>query len=273
MNSSRRFLRHSPQSSLLRFRLPYRSFATIDEANNGTVVARFDYAAIRNELLQCWMKAEAATPSGSTLKGRYCCFTYDDAKREYMNPSSRWHWLDREMSSNVAGETGAVHIYKGALAAMKIRSTSPEAIEFCQSHMANESSHLRYFEAVVPEGKQTKFLPIWRFAGWALGFLPTIIGGNKALYVTVEAVETFVEEHFQEQIVPLKKPASGQHTSCQELIRLLEYCCEDEVHHKEDAAKHLLDGDDKDFHAWWVNPWSLIVRQGSAIAAEVARRV
>jgi ubiquinone biosynthesis monooxygenase Coq7 len=92
------------------------------------------------------------------------------------------------------------------------------------------------------------------------------------LYVTVEAVETFVEEHFQDQIVPLKEQGGSE-----ELVRLLEHCCADEVHHKTDAAKKLLEhtgGEDgKYLNAWWVRPWSTIVQRGSAFAAAVARRI
>ena len=167
-----------------------------------------------------------------------------------------------------------MHIYRGALAALALRPRSASreaAAAFCASHMANEASHLRLFEAVVPEGKRTRLLPLWRVAGWTLGFAPTLAGGGRALYVTVEAVETFVEEHFLEQIVPLKATSSATSGSS-ELVRMLEHCCADEVHHKEDAAKHLLDGEEG-FDAWWVRPWSALVRQGSAVAAEIARRL
>lgn len=244
---------------------------------------KFDFNKIRNEIRDHWLKSEAASPDGAKTKARYCCFTLHDAHQEYLKPSANWHWLDKELSSNVAGETGAVNIYQGALAAMKVRplSCSSDAADFAMEHVANESAHLRMFQAVVPHGKHTRLLPIWRGAGWILGFLPTLLGGSKALYVTVESVETFVEEHFQEQIVPLKKQ-----DSCPELVRLLEHCCEDEVHHKEDAERRLLNyhlnGDDDDskggganqkFDAWWVTPWSKIVRTGSAVAAEIARRI
>ena len=85
---------------------------------------------------------------------------------------------------------------------------------------------------------------------------------------TVEAVETFVEEHFQEQIVFLKSQ-----NQCPHLVQLLEHCCEDEVHHKEDAARRLLHGSDCGFDAWWVKPWAVVVKGGSAFAAQIARRV
>ena len=227
----------------------------------------FDYGQVRQEICQEWINQQGKSPQGLTTTARYCCFTLDDAQRAYRASDAPWHWLDREMSSNLAGETGAVHIYKGALAAMKIRSVSPSAVEFCEEHQSTEQSHLDIFSRVLMDGKYTKLLPVWRLAGWTLGFVTTLLGGSKALYVTVEAVETFVEEHFLEQIVPLEK--SG---ACPELLKVLKHCCADEVHHKEDAAKRLLD-DKVDLTSWWIQPWSMVVSQGSAVAAEVARRI
>lgn len=229
---------------------------------------KYDFGSIRNEIMDYWLVAEAATPKGATTNARYCCFTYHDGRREYLKPSANWHWLDKELSSNIAGETGAVHIYKGALAAQSIRRINDDVLEFCEAHMANEASHLQMFEYIVPDGKRTKLLPLWKLAGFILGFFPTLLGGSRALYVTVEAVETFVEEHFQEQIVPLKKQ-----NACPTLVQLLEHCCEDEVHHKEDAARRLLNQENPGIDAFWVQPWTSIVKGGSALAAEIARKV
>ena len=233
-----------------------------------TSTITFDFENIRNEVMDYWLQSEAASPYGKATNARYCSFTLQDARREYLKPSANWHWLDRELSSNLAGETGAVYIYKGALSALNIRPINADVLEFCQSHMVNESSHLRMFQYIVPHGKHTRLLPIWKMAGWTLGFLPTLLGGSRALYVTVEAVETFVEEHFQEQIVFLKSQ-----NQCPHLVQLLEHCCEDEVHHKEDAARRLLHGSDCEFDAWWVKPWAVVVNGGSAFAAQIARRV
>lgn len=227
-----------------------------------------------------WMKNEAASPKGSATKARYCCFTLQDARQSYLKTDANWHWLDRELSSNYAGETGAVYIYKGAICALELKkkafvttTSKPQqqqlenAMLFCTTHMATESEHLAMFEKIVPDGKRTKMIPIWKFAGWTLGFVPTMIGGSKALYVTVEAVESFVEEHFNEQIDPLTKEQA-----CPELVKLLTYCCADEVHHREDAANQLLEANEK-LDSWWIKPWSQVVTIGSKAAAELARRI
>ena len=88
-------------------------------------------------------------------------------------------------------------------------------------------------------------LPAWRAAGYTLGFLSTI-WCPRGMYVTTDAVETFVEEHYQSQIVRLKdeiarldggEEGSGERVGdtakkvrgLKELLRMLELCCEDEV--------------------------------------------
>ena len=236
---------------------------------------------IREEILQYWMVEEMKNPTSkcTSRRARYCCYTYHDAKREYESKSSPWYWLDKELSSNLAGETGAVYIYKGALKALDIlerfdRSKTfnrqhESARNFCETHYKTEESHRRFFDSIIPYDKRTRLLPLWRFAGYNLGLWPTLLGGTRALYVTVEAVESFVEQHFQEQIVPLRKEQT-----CPELLKLLEACCADEVHHKDDAAKQLLgEKSNVALNSWWVLLYSMFVQLGSSTAAEIARRL
>lgn len=261
-------------------RVTVRVFGTGGSKTNKT---SFDFVGIRQEILQIWLQAEGRKSGGMQTKARYCCFTYHDGERAYNEKKATWHWLDQELSSNYAGETGAVSIYKGALAALNVRNyvllfknknnnnnDAAAAVDFITTHMDNEASHLALFEKIVPEGKHTTLLPIWRVAGYMLGFVPTIFGGTKALYVTVVAVESFVEEHYQAQIRPLKKEGMSV-----ELVRLLEHCCEDEVHHREDAAQKLLaNPENLNFETkWWMQIWSAVVRTGSIVAADVSRRV
>ena len=244
----------------------------------------FDYEVIRKEIFNYWIKAHASSPLGqaSSRTARYCSYTHDDAKRTYLNPSTPWHWLDGELSSNLAGETGAVYIYKGAMDAIRLRPPPQQdgsaaagggvelhpVEEFVQQHKKTEESHLQMFEYIVPKAKRTRLLSIWKMAGWTLGFVPTLVGGSKALYVTVEAVETFVQEHFEEQIHRLQM----EH-ECLHLVQLLQHCCEDEIHHKHDAKEKLLSSKDFDEDALVVKAWATIVKVGSAVAADIARRI
>lgn len=239
----------------------------------GGGVEVFDFLRIKQEILNNWLQAEHKASDQKTSNGSrnsaVCALSLNQSA--YQKPSAKWYWLDRELSSNVAGETGAVYIYKGALFAMKFRTVPKQTRDFVSEHMDNEAEHLALFEKILPKSKVTSLLPIWRIAGWGLGFLPTLLGGSHALYVTVESVETFVEEHYTQQILPLKKAGGSE-----ELVRLLEHCCADEVHHKEDASKNLLflsDPRHGKMHGWWVKSWSMVVRGGSTIAAELARRI
>ena len=184
---------------------------------------------------------------------------------DYQDASAPWHWLDRELSSNVAGETGAVCIYDGAAFALSLRSSPcrSSTLQFVEEHRAAEQSHLDLFEALLPAHKHTRLLPMWRAAGFALGFMPAMLS-DRALFITVQAVETFVEEHYEEQIGPLK-----QHARCPRLVELLEHCCADEVHHKDDAAARAGGKPPNAIERGWM----ALVRLGSAVAAELARRV
>jgi len=74
---------------------------------------------------------------------------------------------------------------------------SPEARAFVSTHHATEAEHLAYFDRLLDMRMKSKLLPLWRVSGWCLGFFPTLLGGEPALFLTVEAVETFVEEHYK----------------------------------------------------------------------------
>ena len=267
----------------------------------------FDMERARQEVLQTWMQAEVKSSSGGDgggcqIHARYCCFTYDDVLRAYNDPKASWHWLDRELLSNVAGETGAVHVYQGALAASAwVQSLPFTALEFCHEHQCTEAGHLALFTSLVPTHKYTRLLPLWKVAGWLVGFLPTALAGSQGLYVTVEAIESFVEEHFQDQIQPLMKQIKedggngegngvngGNHsppkkksqtqdkveemttlTTTPELLKILKHCCEDEVHHKEEAMVKLLHHEDSSSSPafleslWWAIPCALGKCHGS----------
>jgi ubiquinone biosynthesis monooxygenase Coq7 len=192
------------------------------------------------------------------------------ASAPYKDDGAQWSWLDRELSSNVAGETGAVCIYEGAAAALRLRgNASEETRAFIEEHRAAEAAHLELFLELLPSSKYTRLLPAWRMAGFCLGFAPALVS-DRWLFLTVEAVETFVEEHYTlEQIHPLRKQEAA--VSAPHLIALLEHCCADEVHHKEDAAKRA--GEPGAGRTVVERAWMAIVRVGSAVAAEAARRL
>ncbi len=176
------------------------------------------------------------------------------------------------MRSNHAGETGAVWIYKGAQAAMSLRKAPPRMHQFVTDHLSTEEEHLRLFDAMIPPAHLSKVLPVWRASGYMLGFLPALLH-PRAFFCTIEAVETFVEEHYNGQIKPLTESQTYP-----ELLQLLRICCEEEVHHAHEAAELWRGGDGPHsrLHPAWAafaQAWSSIVSGGSKAAVWVAKRV
>ena len=251
------------------FHIGRRAVLRVIRPISTTPAPTFDLEAIRIEIIAEHSLANTATTAPITSPS-----ASPPPSALYDSPSAQWHWLDRELSSNVAGETGAVCIYDGASSALAIRASMPNfaqtllsppqqaTLDFVDEHRAAEQSHLDLFNELLPTHKHTRLLPMWRLAGFALGFAPALVS-DKWLFRTVEAVETFVEEHYGEQIGPLRA-----HGRCPLLVELLEHCCADEVHHKEDAAERS-----GGTPASLERAWMVVVRVGSAVAAELARRV
>ena len=169
----------------------------------------------------------------------------------------------RELASDHAGETGAVSIYRGAAAALRV-TPDKAAVAFVEDHLRSEEEHLRHMDALLPQRHQSALLPAWKAAGFALGFLPTALGGTKWLFSTVQAVETFVEQHYAQQTNNAELRAA-----CPSLVNLLEHCAADETHHKEDAAARTggLDGTAPG------KAWAFVVDTGSRAAVALARVV
>jgi len=183
-------------------------------------------------------------------------------------PPAQARWLLGEMASDHAGETGAVFIYRGAQAALTLRESDAEvhsARAFVAEHLATEAQHLAYFEALLAHEHRSALLPAWRAAGYALGWLPTAVGGSRWLYATVEAVETFVEKHYAEQTCD-----DQLRIQCPDLVALLELCAQDEVHHKVEAAGRAGDAVRCSFVG---KIWSAVVGGGSQAAVALARHV
>jgi len=165
-------------------------------------------------------------------------------------------WLERELRSDHAGETGAVWIYRGIL------STKPELTlsQFCLRHLDTEKQHLEKINTLLEPKARSALLPLWRAAGFLTGFLSACLG-QRAVYLTIAAVEIFVQEHYQQQI---------EHAEMQdypEIGTILQACMDDEIEHKNEAMQlagphrgKLLQG------------WCALVEAGSSIAVDLARR-
>ena len=167
-------------------------------------------------------------------------------------------WLIADLRSDHAGELGAVMIYTGILAVSRDRAVR----EFAREHLHTEQQHLELMESVLPPSLRSKAQLPWRAAGWLIGALPSLIGKHW-VYATIEAVETFVDEHYGEQINRLKFEAAND-----SLRKMLEACRADEIAHMRDAAARR-----RGTPSFAMKLWLKTVRWGSKAAVVVARKL
>ena len=166
-------------------------------------------------------------------------------------------WLQQELRSDHAGEFGAVMIYRGILAVSRDASVR----EFATSHLRTEQKHLALMEEIVPSAGRTRLLPLWRVMGWLTGALPALFG-RQAVFATIEAVETFVDHHYEQQIVLLTPEEHGL------LRQVLVDCQADEVSHRDEAAGLALPKRNVILRLWCA-----VVGSGSAAAVVAAKRI
>ena len=119
-----------------------------------------------------------------------------------------------------------------------------ELTEFASEHEKSEQHHLDLLNKILTDKDTSVLLPLWKLSGFTLGFASTI-WCPRGMYVTTEAVETFVERHYKDQIHRLENETSSNDSVQQgrmELKRLLEFCCEDEIHHQQEARDRAAQG-------------------------------
>lgn len=163
-----------------------------------------------------------------------------------------------DVRSDHAGETGAVWIYRGLLAI----SRDAGVREFALRHLVTEQNHLNKIEAVLPWPQRSRLLPGWRVAGFVTGALPALFG-PQAVYATIAAVETFVNQHYQHQIDKLAfRP---EHL---DLLALLRECQQDECEHRDEAMALQAQPP-----GWILRAWCVLVGRGSSAAVVLARLV
>ena len=134
-------------------------------------------------------------------------------------------------------------------------SQSTELRAFAESHLRAEQIHLAALDRLLPYHLHSKCLPLWRVAGWGLGAFAALLGPHFT-YATIRAVETFVVEHYQQQLHLFPLP----------FRTLLQQFCDDEAVHRNEAQAAM--------HAKAHYPaWHWIVSTGSAVAVQLARRL
>lgn len=182
----------------------------------------------------------------------------------------------RELRTDHAGEIGAVMIYRGILSVSK----DLQVRAFAQHHLASEQRHLDLLSETVPVECQTLLVPVWRISGWLTGAIPALFG-PRAVFATIQAVETFVDQHYASQLIMidrmhiqwLKEKIDVQSIlektdSLQKLRALLVECQFDEIEHREDARSRW-DQDANFFLAFWL--W--LVTNGSQVAVGICRYI
>ena len=169
-----------------------------------------------------------------------------------------------DIRSDQAGETGAVWIYLGILAVTR----DAQVRVFAREHLRTERQHLVAMNALLPIFRRSKLLIFWRIAGFLTGAIPSVFG-PRAVFATIEAVERFVESHYQGQITQLSGLLGHD-----ALRSLLIDCQTDEREHRLDAMKRGAQGTDLPRSLPMPMPirmWCRLVGSGSEFAVKLAR--
>ena len=164
-----------------------------------------------------------------------------------------------DLRTDHAGEVGAVCIYQGVLQFAR----DPVLRAFAEHHLVTEQKHLRLIAGWLPKSEYSRLLPLWRLAGFLTGALPALFG-SKAVYATIAAVETFVNQHYEDQIRALEsKPELS------DLRQTLLDCQADEVAHRDEAAAALGSARPN----LVLRAWCAMVGTGSKAAVSLIRHI
>ena len=178
--------------------------------------------------------------------------------RKLFNPGDQLPaWVFADLRTDHAGEVGAVCIYQGVLRFAR----DPALRAFAEHHLLTEQKHLRLISAWLPSSQHSRLLPLWRLAGFLTGAIPALFG-PRAVYATVEAVETFVDHHYEEQILAL-----ASQTELNDLRQTLLDCQADEIAHRDEAAAALGSVQS----GWLLRAWCAMVGAGSKAAVSLIR--
>ena len=168
-------------------------------------------------------------------------------------------WVFADLRTDHAGEVGAVCIYQGVLQFAR----DPMLRAFAEHHLATEQKHLRLIAGWLPPAQYSRLLPLWRLAGFLTGALPALFG-PRAVYATIEAVETFVNHHYEEQISAL-----ALQPDLSDMRQTLLDCQADEVAHRDEATAARGPGQ----AGMLLRAWCSMVGAGSRAAVALIRHI
>lgn len=173
----------------------------------------------------------------------------------------KWsEYIEQELRSDHAGEVGAVQIYRG-IKAVALWRGDHDLMRFADEHGAVEQEHLAMMEKLVPVEQRSRLQVPWQIAGWLTGAVPALFGRD-TVYSTIQAVETFVDHHYQQQIDQL-----SSHPEHNDLTATLTQFQADEVHHRDDAASRIESTSPA------VKLWGALIGIGSKAAVSVCRKI
>jgi ubiquinone biosynthesis monooxygenase Coq7 len=158
-----------------------------------------------------------------------------------------------------AGEFGAKRIYEGQLAVLKNKPSYSAILHMKEQ----ELEHLDYFEKKLVEKRvrPTALSPFWDVAGFALGAATGLMGEKAAMACTV-AVESVIDEHYQEQIDQLSNNDEFEKELKEKMIKFRE----EELEHKQMG----LDNNAEEAIAYPI--LSEVIKAGSKAAIFLAKR-
>jgi ubiquinone biosynthesis monooxygenase Coq7 len=149
-----------------------------------------------------------------------------------------------------------VWIYRGILSAVR----DPRARQFGLHHLATERTNMALMRGLVPLHQRSVLSPAWAAAGYVTGLCAVFAGAN-VVFITIDAVEAFVDEHYRRQIEALEH---GPHS--EKLCPLLERCRTDEIAHRDEARRYAITSSNR-----FTICLADAIARGSAAAADVAR--
>ena len=165
--------------------------------------------------------------------------------------------IERIIRVDHAGEYGASRIYAGQLAILG-RGDKGDILR----HMkAQEQVHLDTFAGLIATRRvrPTALLPLWHFAGFALGAVTAAMGTRAAMACTV-AVEEAIDEHYSDQVSSLGNDEAP-------LRETIERFRAEELEHRDIGLEHEAE------LAPAYRLMSAVIKAGCKVAIAVSERV
>jgi len=156
---------------------------------------------------------------------------------------------------NLAGEEGAVAIYKGQLSKTHQEHEKKEIEEM----LSHETEHCKLFqrEMRIHQSRPSLFSLLWNPLGYGVGRLSMSFGYHYAMAQT-EAIEEVIVEHYQTQIDQTDLQSTWG--------KLLKQCQEDEAHHQ-----HI--GKENSDTSLTLDLWRVLTRLGTRTCIALAKRI